>query len=100
MQEGQALNAWYETAFMVSPLRRERGRQDPFALIPGDASAKALWSGMAEYQVAWPFTELVVGDIDEFVDRWVGWFAAAVEGRLAHPSQMPERHAEGTWRRQ
>lgn len=92
--------AWYETAFMVSPLMGERGRQNPFALDPGEAAAKALWPGVAEYQVAWPFTELVVGDLDEFVDRWIGWFAAAVEGRLAHPSQMPERNTAGTWRRQ
>lgn len=94
--------SWYETAFMVMPLVRKdqrQGRQDPFALPPGEAAAKALWSGMAEYQVAWPFTELVVEDLGEFVDRWVGWFAAAVEGRLTRPNQMPERRTEGSWRR-
>lgn len=80
-------------------IRREPRGQDPFALPPGEQSAKALWSGMAEYQVAWPFTALVTGDLDEFVDRWLGWFAAAAQGSLQRPSSMPERPAEGTWRR-
>ena len=91
--------AWYETAFMVSALIARRGRQDPFALAPGEESAKALWTGMAEFQVAWPFTKLVIGELDEFVDRWAGWFADAAAGRLTHPSTMPERDCQGTWRR-
>jgi len=91
--------AWYETAFMVMPMLQRQGRQDPFALAPGVESAKALWPGMSEYQVAWPFTRLVVGDIDDFLDRWLGWFAAAAQGQLQRPTMMPERPAEGTWRR-
>ncbi len=91
--------AWYETAFMFTPGLPRQGRQDPFALPPGAESAKALWPGMSEYQVAWPFTRLVVGDIDDFLDRWLGWFAAAAQGQLQHPMMMPERPAEGTWRR-
>jgi len=91
--------AWYETAFMFTPGLPRQGRQDPFALPPGAESAKALWPGMLEYQVAWPFTRLVVGDIDDFLDRWLGWFAAAAQGQLQHPMMMPERPAEGTWRR-
>lgn len=90
---------WFETAFMVQPLIAQRGRQDPFPLNPGEASAKALWNGVAEWQVAWPFTALIVGDLDEFVDRWASWFADAAEGRLSHPSSMPERSPQGSWRR-
>lgn len=90
---------WYEVAFMISAFVARRGRQNPFALAPGADAAKAVWSGMAEFQLGWPFTPLVVGDLDEFVDRWSGWFAAASEGRLGHPSLMPERATEGTWRR-
>jgi eukaryotic-like serine/threonine-protein kinase len=91
--------SWFETAFMVSPMMAAQGRQDPFALGPGTEAAKALWPGMAEYQVAWPFTALVVGDLDEFLDRWLGWFAKAAQGQLGHPSAMPERDVSGTWRR-
>lgn len=91
---------WFETAFMHTPLmRREPRGQDPFALKPGEASAKALWNGMAEYQVAWPFTRLETGDLDDFVDRWLGWLAAAARGSLQRPPTMPERPAETTWRR-
>lgn len=91
---------WYETAFMHSPLmaRPQRG-QDPFALTPNESAAKALWAGMAEFQVAWPFTPLILGELDEFIDRWVEWFATAAEGQLRHPSSMPERRVDGTWRR-
>lgn len=90
---------WFETAFMVTPLSSQRGRQDPFALDPGEQAAKAVWNGMAGYQMAWPFTRLDPDDLDEFIERWAGWFAAAATGRLFHPSQMPERSTQGSWRR-
>lgn len=89
---------WFEVAFMVSPLIPSRGRQNPFALDPGEAAAKALWTGMAEFQLAWPFTRLTAGEIEEFIDRWAGWFADAAEGRLSHPNSMPERETRGSWR--
>jgi len=90
---------WFETAFMVSAFIPKRGRQDPFAMNPGEESAKAVGSGMAEWQVAWPFTPLTVGDLDEFINRWGGWFADAAQGQLTHPSSMPERSPQGSWRR-
>ncbi len=91
---------WFETAFMELSLGSGRARSEaPFALEPGHASAKALWRGMAEFQVAWPFTPLDSGDLDEFLDRWADWFARAALGRLEYPSHLPERPTEGTWRR-
>jgi len=99
--------AWYETAFMDNPIMgRSRRAQEPFALHlmdpignPAEAAGKALSNAMTEYQVAWPFTELTTGETEEFTDRWVGWFADAVDGRLARPMMLPERRPEGTWRR-
>jgi serine/threonine-protein kinase len=90
---------WFETAFMVSPFIPKRGRQNPFAMNPGEESAKAVWNGISEWQVAWPFSPLAVGDLDEFINRWSGWFADAAQGRLNHPSSMPERSPQGSWRR-
>jgi hypothetical protein len=90
---------WFEAAFMMSPFSRRRGRQDPFALDPGEDSAKALWSGIAEFQVAWPFSVVSPGDLNEFIDRWASWFAEASQGRLQHPSSIPERSPTGSWRR-
>lgn len=90
---------WFETAFMVTPLIAKRGLKDPFALSPGDDAAKAVGPGMTEYQVAWPFTALSIGDLDEFINRWAGWFADASQGQLRHPSSMPERSPQGSWRR-
>lgn len=89
---------WIETAFMVSSLIPKHGRQDPFALNPGEDAAKAVGIGMAEYQVAWPFTVISIGDLDEFIGRWAGWFADAIQGRLNRPSTMPERQPHGSWR--
>jgi eukaryotic-like serine/threonine-protein kinase len=91
---------WFETAFMVSPLVGRQMNRDPFAADPGDdAPGQALGPGMGTFQVAWPFTRLDVGDLDDFVDRWAGWFADAAAGNLHRPSTMPEISPEGSWRR-
>ena len=90
---------WYEMAFMVNPFIPSRGRLDPFALDPGDEAYGALSPVMAEYQVAWPFTPIDQGNENEFVERWIAWFADAAQGRLRHPSHMPERDPGGSWRR-
>ncbi|MEV0271516.1 serine/threonine-protein kinase [Hamadaea sp. NPDC050747] len=90
---------WFETAFMVSPMIPRRRRQNPFGFDPCEEAAKALWTGIAEWQVAWPFTPLAVGDLDDFVSRWAGWFADAANGSMGHPGRMPEGSPPGTWRR-
>jgi serine/threonine-protein kinase len=90
---------WYETAFMTSPLLARSSTQAPFALDPGEAAAKALWNGMAEYQLAWPFEPLIVGSLDEFIDRWACWLAVAAEGSMQHPSTLPERQPTNNFRR-
>ncbi|WP_405963730.1 serine/threonine protein kinase [Streptomyces sp. NBC_00723] len=91
---------WYETSFMVMPLVSSPARTvEPFALDPGEESAKAVWAGMAEYQAAWPFTALNPGDLTDFIDRWAGWLGAGATNRLVRPSSMPERNPVGSWRR-
>lgn len=89
---------WYETAFMNSALL-EQTTKNPFDLPPGEASAKALNGGLMKYQHAWPFMEVDVYDMNEFLNRWAQWFASAAEGKLGAPSTMPERSAGGTYRR-
>lgn len=89
---------WYETAFMHMPLTGKSARQNPFALSPGQEAAKALWVGLAEFQVAYPFTPLNVGILGEFTDRWANWFARAAEGNLQHPQYLPEGSPDGSWR--
>lgn len=91
--------AWFECAFMVTPLIPMRGRQDPFALDPGEDSAQAVGPGMGKRQVAWPFTPLEVDDLDELIGRWASWFAQASAGNLHMPGCMPERPVDGTWRK-
>ncbi|AVH54722.1 MULTISPECIES: serine/threonine-protein kinase [Streptomyces] len=90
---------WFETAFMSTPIRPVTGTMDPFALNPHHESRGAVNPGMAMHQVAWPFTPLVIGDLDEFISRWAAWLAQAANGQVSHPSTMPERSPEGSWRR-
>lgn len=84
---------------MASPFLAQRARQAPFALDPGEEAAKAVWNGIAEWQVAWPFTRLDPDDLDDFVERWVGWFATGATGILRHPTTMPEKTPAGSWRK-
>ncbi|MFE3109717.1 serine/threonine-protein kinase [Kitasatospora indigofera] len=90
---------WYETAFMTNPLMtRLAPAIEPFALVPGPEAQAALRPGMDARQVAWPFTEVDISDLDAFIDRWTQWLATAAAGQLSHPSTMPERRPDGTWR--
>lgn len=91
---------WFEIAFMLSPLLPHSTRIKPFLLDPGGEAAGALSRGMAEHQLAWPLQPLTLGDLDEFVDRWAGWFAEAANNTLNSPSTMPERPTPRDWRGQ
>ena len=90
---------WYETAFMFNGFLPQSSRLYPFALSPGENAYSAVAPGINEYQVAWPFEAVDQGDEDEFVERWIGWFARATQGSLHRPSRMPEKEAHNSWRR-
>ena len=103
---------WFETAFMLSTLMDpinlsvyiaveggiQRGYRAPFSLAPGQESVLALSAGIDRLQVAWPFTVVNIGESDEFIDRWAGWLADGAQDRLQHPSELPERPTQGSWR--
>ncbi len=82
---------WYELAFMVSPLIPQQSNLDPFALPPTDEYAgRALAPVMDVRQMAWQPLPFDQGDEEQFIEHWLTWFAAAVDGTLSHPSGMPE----------
>ena len=90
---------WFETAFMIPGIRLAITRQEPFALIPGPDALGALaaaWPDRA--QIAWPFTPLNPGELDDLISRWTEWFADASEGKLARPGSLPERPVRDSWR--
>lgn len=95
--------AWFETAFMDMPLIRGTGSRDqqPFAIDDlGDVALHhALGKVVGECQIAWEFTRVESGHCDNFIQRWLEWFAAAAEGELSRPSRMPERDVPQNWRR-
>ena len=86
---------WIETAFMLTPGSPRTTIMRPFRADPGPEAAKALWVGLAEFQLAWPLETI---DAEAFIDRWAGWFADAAQGRLQAPSMMPERPTPRSWR--
>ncbi|MBI3970899.1 MAG: serine/threonine protein kinase, partial [Chloroflexi bacterium] len=90
---------WFETAFMVTPGMPQSSSIDPFALRPTDKDAAGAFSpAMAVRQVAWQPVPFNQGDEEQFIERWLEWFAAAVDGTLRHPSHMPE-DSGGRYRR-
>jgi hypothetical protein len=90
---------WYELAFMFHAYTRRVSATAPFALLPGPEAGSAFTPGMGLHQLAWPLARLTFGDhLDDFINRWGGWLAAAYGGELGHPSLMPEVTIERNWR--
>lgn len=88
--------AWYELAFMRSPFVSQP-QLVPFAAQPQEIS-NAFNRVIGTEQLAWPIEELDRGDLTDFVDRWLGWFADAAEQGLRYPSQLPEKASAGGYR--
>ena len=91
---------WFETAFMFNPSSSRRPYVNPFALEPGQEAYGALSNVITDFQVAWPFTPVDQGDEEGFIERWIGRFADAAQGRLHHPHSVPEQSPSGSWRRE
>ncbi|MGW3184990.1 serine/threonine-protein kinase [Kitasatospora sp. NPDC001119] len=88
---------WFETAFMSSPLINQHPLTEPYALRP-DADARRAFETTDLHQVAVPFRPLDATDLDAFVDRWATLLAAAYEGTLTFPRQLPEPGADSSWK--
>jgi len=84
---------WYELAFMVGALHAERGILNPFALPPtNEAAAGAFTTVMGTArQIAWQPLPFDQGNEEQFYERWLAWFAGAVDGSISMPSHMPEQ---------
>lgn len=90
--------AWYELAFMDFAFGRGHSTVEPYSREPRGASA-AFAGVIGTMQLAWRVSELDRDEPDEFIERWIGWFADAVEGKLQRPVMMPEMQDDGRWRR-
>jgi eukaryotic-like serine/threonine-protein kinase len=88
--------AWFETAFKTNPFNLQH-MIEPVARDPGQEAAEALESAVSLHEVAWPFEELNIGNMEDFVERWTSWFASSIEKKLAYPSAI-ERPPIGSWR--
>jgi len=82
---------WFEMAFMIHPLKHEMAYVNPFALAPTDKDAASVFANsITARQIAWEPIPFDQGEEEKFIERWLGWFADAVDGTLRHPSHMPE----------
>ena len=87
----EGIYRWFELAFMVNPMVPQRSSLDPFALPPTDEHAAGAFVPLIDVrQVAWQPLPFDQGDEEQFMERWLEWFAAAADGSLCHPSHMPE----------
>ena len=83
---GEGEYSWFETAFMTmfsEDPRRRLGAVSfgkPFALDPGEEAALALSRVKSNFTVAWPFTPVSPGFLDDIIIRWAGWLADASHG--------------------
>jgi serine/threonine-protein kinase len=89
---------WYETGFELMALTTTMSEYQPFPLDGGIDAAQALLPAMHTHQVAWPFTPLTLGDLDDFIGRWAGWLAEASAGQLQRATGGAA-NAQGSWRR-
>ncbi|MEU4841724.1 serine/threonine-protein kinase [Nocardia testacea] len=91
---------WYETAFhSMWSGQQSAPRIEPFSLRPDHRDAQlALARVIHTEQVAVPFIPLAGAAVDQFVERWLGWFARAADESLTAPGMLPEGDTVGTWR--
>jgi serine/threonine protein kinase len=89
-QEGQF--AWYEVAFAD---HMAAGQIQPYALSARETPPVAFDHVIGTTRVDW-FQEIDLSDLDEFVDRWLEWFAKAVTFQLQRPNGTGNRQQ---WRR-
>lgn len=90
---------WYETAFMYHPRYPMTSFSEPFSLPVINQDIVLSFSPFGRrYQIAWDPLPFDQGDEEQFIERWMNWFAVAAEGNLTRPRSMPERSG-GHYRR-
>jgi serine/threonine-protein kinase len=84
---------WYELAFTLSVWSGQGSNLGPFSMAPdAQEAAKGLcpYVGGTRLSVARQPVPFDQGEEEQFVERWLEWFTAAVDGSLSHPRSMPE----------
>lgn len=90
---------WYELGFMLT-ISGQSFKNVPDAFKPTSANARMALSSVNDVsQVAWDAVPFDQGEEEQFVERWIGWFASAADGTLSSPPRLPEnsggRHRQG-----
>ncbi|MGX5770579.1 protein kinase domain-containing protein [Microbacterium trichothecenolyticum] len=81
--------AWHELGFTSSQGHTGRRKLEPYSAPPW--SIEEAFAGTVESTaVAWPVMELDLADSDDFVQRWIGWFADAAAGGVVDPAASAE----------
>lgn len=97
--EDMGVHRWYELAFAIPFFVAQRSTLQPFALAPTDEDAAIALTPMTHVRrLTWYPRPIDQGNEDAFIERWLEWFASAVDGSLKRPGSNPE-DTNGDYRR-
>ncbi len=89
---------WFETAFRPSVASHLSANGGPMRLPPGEDAGKALWPMGSLWDHVWPFTPIDRDHSEAFIERWLGWFADAIEGSLRPPNNISDTELRASYR--
>jgi serine/threonine protein kinase len=77
---------WHELAFRLSPWGSDVTAFEPYPMDANENNLVFYDRVINSVRIAWPPAMIDMTRISTFIDRWLGWFADAVEGKLKRPS--------------
>jgi hypothetical protein len=86
---------WYEMAFWSWGRNDRRPKDEPFCLGYVWEIDKALSKVIDANSLAYDPTPIDSGELDEFIDVWIGLVIQAMSGKLVAPGGIPMRSRAG-----
>lgn len=89
--------SWFETGFCSEG--REVVGVTPYSQSPDNSAARrAFYPEMGTEYVAVPLTPISSSTVQQFLEKWIGWFVDAADDTLAFRADLPHGPSERTWR--
>lgn len=88
VNDGSGHWRWLEVSYFC--WARSSGVREPCSLTPGEDADIAASNMMSTWTFAHPPRAIEDEGREGFIDRWINHLALAAQGRLRHPSNLPE----------